>query len=83
MRREPIVYPEDDYDDERGVFTYTFIANRYSETTWTHVETNDERESVYHTLKLHVETQVLQYARIPHEMRYDWIIYSNLAGSCS
>ena len=45
MRREPIVYPEDDYDDERGVFTYTFIANRYSETTWTHVETNDERES--------------------------------------
>ena len=46
MRREPIVYPEDDYDDERGVFTYTFIANRYSETTWIHVETNDERESL-------------------------------------
>ena len=52
MRREPIVYPEDDYDDERGVFTYTFIANRYSETTWTHVETNDEPES----LLSHTET---------------------------
>ena len=52
MRREPMVYPEDDYDDERGVFTYTFIAYRYSETTWTHVETNDERES----LLSHTET---------------------------
>ena len=82
MRREPIVYPEDDYDDERGVFTYTFIANRNSETKSTHVENNDERES-YHTLKLHVERHVLPYARIPHEMRYDCIIYSNLAGSCS